>query len=79
MKKIISVYWPLAIVVPLAVAGYLHICGGAASRSSQAPLAADQLTAELARAVSYGMVDSAKTLPAKPMRAVTAMPLAEAS
>ncbi|NPT60766.1 hypothetical protein [Paraburkholderia elongata] len=79
MKKIISVYWPLAIVVPLAAAGYLHICGDAALRSSQAPLAADQLTAELARAVSYGMVDNAATLPAKPMRAVTAMPLAEAS
>ncbi|NPT45664.1 hypothetical protein GNZ12_30965 [Paraburkholderia sp. 1N] len=79
MKKIISVYWPFAIVVPLAAAGYLHICGDAVSRASQAPLAADQLTAELARAVSYGMVDSAATLPAKPMRAVAAMPLAEAS
>jgi FlaG/FlaF family flagellin (archaellin) len=71
MKKIISVYWPLAIVVPLAAAAYLHICGNEAMRSSQAPLAADQLTAEL--------VDSTATLPAKPMRAVTAMPLAEAS
>ncbi|WP_454806131.1 hypothetical protein [Paraburkholderia fungorum] len=79
MKKIISVYWPLAIVVPLAAAAYLHICGNEAMRSSQVPLAADQLTAELARAVSYGMVDSTATLPAKPMRAVTAMPLAEAS
>src|SRR6266702_372818 len=44
MKKTISVYWPLAIVVPLAAAAYPHICGGAASRASQAPLAADQLT-----------------------------------
>jgi hypothetical protein len=79
MKKIISVYWPLAIVVPLAAAACLHICGDAASRSAQAPLAADQLTAELARAVSYGMVDSRATLPAKPMRAAPAMPLAEAS
>ena len=79
MKKIISVYWPFVIVVPLAAAAYLHIGGDAASRASQAPLAADQLTAELARAVSYGMVDSSTTLPAKPMRAVAAMPLAEAS
>jgi hypothetical protein len=79
MKKTISVYWPLALVVPLAAAAYLHICGNAASRASQAPLAADQLTAELARAVSYGMVDAATTLPAKPMRAVTAMPIAQAS
>ncbi|MFM0550662.1 hypothetical protein P0D69_06735 [Paraburkholderia sediminicola] len=79
MKKTISVYWPLAIVVPLAAAAYLHICGDAASRASQAPLAADQFTAELARAVSYGMIDDAVTQPAKPMRAATAMPIAEAS
>ncbi|ACD16977.1 hypothetical protein [Paraburkholderia phytofirmans] len=79
MKKTISVYWPLAIVVPLAAAAYLHICGDAASRVPQAPLAADQLTAELARAVSYGMIDDASTLRAKPMRAATAMPGAEAS
>ncbi|MFC6313333.1 hypothetical protein E2553_00730 [Paraburkholderia dipogonis] len=79
MKKTISVYWPLAIVVPLAAAAYLHICGDAASRVPQAPLAADQLTAELARAVSYGMIDDASTLRAKPMRAATAMPVAEAS
>ncbi|WP_341315020.1 hypothetical protein WN982_07030 [Paraburkholderia sp. IMGN_8] len=79
MKKTISVYWPFAIVVPLAAAAYLHICGDAASRAPQAPLAADQLTAELARAVSYGMVGDAATLPAKPVRAVTSLPLAQAS
>lgn len=79
MKKTISVYWPLAIVVPLAAAAYLHISRDSASHASQTPLAADQFTAELARAVSYGMVDGAATLPAKPMRAVTAMPVAEAS
>ncbi|MGF6568808.1 hypothetical protein ABH945_000884 [Paraburkholderia sp. GAS333] len=79
MKKTISVYWPLAIVVPLAAVAYLHICGNAASRVSQAPLGADQLTAELARAVSYGMIDAESSLPAKPMRAATAIPLADAS
>lgn len=79
MKKTISVYWPLAIVVPLAAVAYLHICANGASRVSQAPLGADQLTAELARAVSYGMVDAESSLPAKPMRAATAMPLADAS
>ena len=79
MKKTISVYWPLAIVVPLAAAAYLHICGDAASRVPQTPLASDQLTAELARAVSYGMIDDVSPLRAKPMRAVTAMPAAEAS
>ncbi|NKJ48596.1 hypothetical protein CIC12_18000 [Burkholderia sp. SG-MS1] len=79
MKKTISVYWPLAIVVPLAAAAYLHICGAAASRAPQMTLDADQLTAELARAVSYGMIDAASALPAKPMRATASMPLAEAS
>ncbi|CAH2785958.1 MAG: Transcriptional regulator, RpiR family [uncultured Paraburkholderia sp.] len=38
-------------------------------------LAADQLTAELARAVSYGLVDNASSLPAKPMYAMPAMPV----
>jgi len=79
MKKTISVYWPLAIVVPLAAVAYLHICAHTGSRVSQAPLDADQLTAELARAVSYGMIDTASALPAKPMRAATAMPMADAS
>ncbi|CAB3784651.1 hypothetical protein LMG28614_01992 [Paraburkholderia ultramafica] len=79
MKKTISVYWPLAIVVLLVVVAYLQICGNAASRASQTPLDAGQLTAELARAVSYGMVDAASALPAKPMRAATAMPHADAS
>ncbi|WGS48588.1 hypothetical protein LFL96_12390 [Paraburkholderia sp. D15] len=79
MKKTILVYWPLAVVVTLAAAAYLHICGDVASRASQAPLAADQLTAELARAVSYGMIDDASALPAKPLRAVVTMPSAQAS
>jgi hypothetical protein len=76
MKKTILVYWPLAIVLPLAAAACLHICADVRSRASQAPLAAGQFTAELARAVSYGLVDDASSLPAKPMHA---MPVAEAS
>jgi hypothetical protein len=79
MKNTISEYWPLAIVVPLAAMAYLHFSGNGASRASQTPLDADQVTAELARAVSYGMIDAASALPAKPMRATTTMPLADAS
>jgi hypothetical protein len=80
MRKTISVYWPLAIVLPLAAAAYLHICSDAASRASQTPLAADQFTAELAHAVSYGMVgDDSSTLPGKPMRTAPVMPVPEAS
>ncbi|NML29827.1 hypothetical protein [Paraburkholderia antibiotica] len=78
MKKTISVYWPLAIVVPLAAFAYLHINNHVASRASQT-LDANHLTAELARAVSYGMIDDASTSPAKPMRGGAAMPVPEAS
>jgi hypothetical protein len=79
MKKTISVYWPFAIVVPLIGAAYLHISGDAAGRVHQAPLAAEQLTAELARAVSYGLVGDYGTSAAKPMRTATVLPGAEAS
>ena len=79
MKKTISMYWPLAVFVPLAAAAYLYVSGEAASRMAQAPLGADQLTAELARTVSYGLVGDARVLPVKPMRAVAALQPAEAS
>lgn len=75
MKTKISVYWPLAIVVPLAAAAFLHICSDVASRASQAPLAANQLTAELARTVSYGLIADTADMPLKPLRAA-AMPSA---
>ena len=65
MKKKISVYWPLALVVPLAAAALLHICTDANAQVSQAPLAASQVTAELARTVSYGLIGDEATLPAK--------------
>ena len=79
MRKTIAVYWPVALVLALATVAGLHICGDAVSRSTQAPLAADRLSAELARAVSYGMIDDASSAPAKPLRAVTALPLPQAS
>jgi hypothetical protein len=63
MKKTISTYWPLAIVLPLAAAGYLHAIGDASS--SRGPLAAPQASAELARTVSFGLVgDAPQSLPA---------------
>lgn len=62
MRKTISMYWPLAIVVPLAAAAYLHAMSDAPSRG---PLAVHQASAELARAVSFGLVgDAATPLPA---------------
>jgi hypothetical protein len=56
MRKTISMYWPLAIVLPLAAAAFLHLCGSAVKHASATPLAASEVTAELARAVSYGFV-----------------------
>ncbi|APA84459.1 hypothetical protein BJG93_02920 [Paraburkholderia sprentiae WSM5005] len=79
MKKTISVYRPLAIAVPLAVLAALHINGQTASSRSQMPLDANHLTAELARAASYGLIDAAPALPSEPMRAATVTPLAQAS
>ncbi|QYD67504.1 hypothetical protein KZJ38_14215 [Paraburkholderia edwinii] len=57
MKKTISMYWPLAIVLPLAAVAFLHLCSTAVKHASSAPLAASEVTAELARTVSYGFVD----------------------
>lgn len=75
MKKKIGVYWPLAIVVPLVAAAYLHL-GGAAFAGHSVPLAADQVTAELARAVSYGLVGDEPVSAAEPVHAITGLPAA---
>jgi hypothetical protein len=79
MKKTISMYWPLAIVLPLAAAAYVHICNDAASRATQTPLAAGQFTAELARAVSYGLVSEDASMPAKSMHDATMLPAVQAA
>ncbi|WP_321921498.1 hypothetical protein [Burkholderia sp. BCC1998] len=74
MKKTISMYWPLAIVVPLAAAAYLHAMTDAPARG---PIAVHQASAELARAVSFGLVDdAAKPLPAASGDVVLAAPKA---
>jgi hypothetical protein len=79
MKKTISMYWPLAVFVPLAAAAYLHVSSEATSRVAQTPLGADRFTAELARTVSYGLVGNDSAAPVKPLRAVATMQAAEAS
>lgn len=63
MKKIrISSYWPLAIVVALVAIAGLRTHEGAEPRET---LPVAQVTAEFARAVSYGLVDGA-TAPVEP-------------
>ncbi|MEX3932622.1 hypothetical protein AB4Y32_12570 [Paraburkholderia phymatum] len=74
MKKKISVYWPWAIVVPLAAAAYLHLHNDAGAQSSQSPLAADRVSAELARTVSYGFVGGEASMPATTMHPAARMP-----
>lgn len=58
MRKKIWVYWPLALIVPLAALAWIHAWETA---RQQMPLAAEQLSAELARAVSYGLVEGGAT------------------
>jgi hypothetical protein len=79
MKKTISVYWPLAVALPLAAAACLYINNGSASRIAQPPLGASQLTAELARTVSYGLVGNDPAMPVKAVRATGSMQASEAS
>ena len=74
MKKKISMYWPVAIVVPLALAACLHLFNQPASTTPQAPLAADRVSAELARTVSYGFVGNEAAMPDDTLRATAAMP-----
>jgi hypothetical protein len=64
MRKTISMYWPLAIVLPLAAAAFLHLCSSAVKHAGATPLAASEVTAELARTVSYGLVGDEPEAPA---------------
>ncbi|CAD6534246.1 hypothetical protein ACFQ3P_16675 [Paraburkholderia sabiae] len=74
MKKKISVYWPLAIVVPLAAIAYLHLYNSNVPQPSTSPLAAERVSAELARTVSYGFVGGEAAMPAETMPAASRMP-----
>ena len=73
MRKKIVVYWPLALIVPLAAIAWAHAWNTA---EQQFPLAADQVSAELARTVSYGLVGNAGDVkaPMKAMRNVAPLP-----
>jgi uncharacterized BrkB/YihY/UPF0761 family membrane protein len=79
MKNRISMYWPLAVALPLAVAACLYVSSETASRIAQPPLGASQLTAELARTVSYGLVGNDPAMPVKAVRAVGSMQASQAS
>jgi hypothetical protein len=79
MKKTIAMVWPLAVFVPFVVAAYLYAAHGHAARASQQPLAIAQLSAELARTFSYGLVGADPVHVSRPLRAVAALPAPQAS
>lgn len=54
MRTKISIYWPLAVVVALVALASLRAFDSSVPRE---PLAAAQVSAELARAISYGLID----------------------
>ena len=65
-----SNYWPVVLALALIVLAALHAYGsGGAPRE---PLAADQVTAELARTVSYGLIDTGAAAAPSPRHAVAA-------
>lgn len=48
-------YWPLAVAAVLVLIAAVRAYGGGATHE---PLPAEQVTAELARTVSYGLIDA---------------------
>ena len=58
MKKTISTYWPVAMLVPLVLAGYCHAIHPIAGNAAPHPQSAASVSAEFARAISLGLVES---------------------
>jgi hypothetical protein len=58
MKKTISTYWPIAMLVPLALAGYCHAIHPVAGTGAPHQPSAARVSAEFARAISLGLVES---------------------
>jgi hypothetical protein len=59
MKKKISTYWPVAMIVPLALVSLCYL-SHPASNASDAPHShsAASVSAEFARAISFGLVQT---------------------
>ncbi|MDR5750154.1 MULTISPECIES: hypothetical protein [unclassified Caballeronia] len=58
MKKTISTYWPVAILVPIVLAAYLGAASSGHADAASGELASSaNVSAELARAVSFGYVE----------------------
>jgi hypothetical protein len=64
MKKTISTWWPLAILLPIALTICMHAHDPASINKPQAPMGVSSVSDELARAISYGLIDDASAAPA---------------
>lgn len=69
MKKQISTWWPVAIFLPIALAFCVQTSEGnfGAKRSEQ--IGVDGVSAELARGISFGLVDTKNAKSASPLTA----------
>jgi hypothetical protein len=58
MKKIISTYWPVAVLLPVALAFCMHAGErDHAATARRAQTSVGGVSAELARAISFGLID----------------------
>ncbi|WP_250538089.1 MULTISPECIES: hypothetical protein [unclassified Caballeronia] len=64
MKKTISTYWPVAIVLPIALAFCLHAGEGGSTSTRHQETSVAGVSAELARAISLGLVEDDDATPA---------------
>jgi hypothetical protein len=64
MKKTISPYWPVAMIFPLALAGFCQVLHPAAHGENQRPHSTAEVSAEFAQALSFGLVDTGSSEPA---------------
>jgi hypothetical protein len=64
MKKTISTYWPVAIVLPIALAFCLHAGEGGSMSTRHQETSVAGVSAELARAISLGLVEDDDATPA---------------
>lgn len=58
MKKTISTYWPIAMIVPIALAGYCHAMHPQSAQVAPHVQSAASVSAEFARALSLGLVET---------------------
>jgi hypothetical protein len=62
MKKTISTWWPVAILLPVALTFFMHASEMPSTSTARTGVAG--VSAELARAISYGLIDEASVAPA---------------